>query len=201
MPKNLLPPLSKKQQEALFIALDYMNMGEIKAFCNKHQISLAGKKGLIITRIKHFLLTGELLQPKPMPIISKAQAGKNYPLKTSTLILHGAYKNDLKTRLFFKKLIGKHFHFTAAGQDWIQQRWDNGKPPTYAEFAQAWQKEYERRTKTEANPRKEWAYLNFMLRYQKANPHASRTQMTAAWKKTRQEQADKAKAILNRIQL
>jgi hypothetical protein len=101
--------------------------------------------------------------------------------------------------MFFKNLIGKHFHFTAAGQDWINDRWQKGKPPTYAEFAKFWQAHYEKSLKTAANPRKEWAYLNFMQRFQKEHPQASRVEMTQAWNKTRSELAAKAKTVLDKI--
>jgi hypothetical protein len=78
-------------------------------------------------------------------------------------------------------------------------RWMQGKPPTYAEFAKMWQQEFTRRQNTVATPRQEWAYLNFMQRFQKASPNASRKEMTMAWKKTRAEQAAKALAFLNKI--
>lgn len=199
MPKKLLANFTKAQQKELFDSLYYMNMGEIKSFCKTHNIPLKEKKGPIIERIKHYLLTGEILSPKAMPSISKADVKKEYPLKPNTLILYGAYKNDLKTRKFFQALIGKHFHFTAFGQDWIMHCWMRGKPPTYAEFAKMWQQEFTHRQNTEANPRQEWAYLNFMQRFQKAKLNASRKEMGAAWKKTRAEQAAKALAFLNKI--
>ena len=52
----------------------------------------------------------------------RVRKGKKYPLQPKTKILIGAYKNDLATRLFFKELIGDHFHFTTFGIDWINER-------------------------------------------------------------------------------
>lgn len=196
---NLIKHLTKNQQEEFFDALNYMNMQEIKAFCLKHDISMNGKKGNILDRIKHYLTTGCILQPKKIPPKSKADKNKNYPLAPKTLILHGAYKNDLKTRIFLKSIIGEHFHFTAFGQDWIMNRWQQGKPPTYSEFAKFWQKEYLKRKNSKANPRKEWAYLNFIQRTLIQSPKISKKELTSSWEKERSQQAKKAIMILNQI--
>jgi len=102
---------------------------------------------------------------------------------------------------FFKKLIGQHFHFTAFGQDWILSRWREGNPPTYSEFAKFWQEEYLRREKSEANPKKEWAYLNFIRQFHKEYPDASKQDITKEWERKRKEKFKQAKSILDRILL
>lgn len=179
MKKNFLKDLSEIQKGELFEALYYMNMSEIKNFCYNHKISISGKKRDILDRIKHYLITGEILQPKKIPAISRAKNRTQYPLTPDTLILFGSYKNDLRTRNFFKILIGEHFHFTAFGQDWVMKRWQQGKPPTYGEFAKTWQKENLKRKKSKANPKKEWAYLNFLQRFVAKYPHASKKEFAA----------------------
>ena len=100
-------------------------------------------------------------------------------------MLAGAYKNDLKTRLFFKELVGPHFHFTAYGIDWLEEHWYKGKPPTYNEFAVFWQKEHERRVHKPETPKKEWAYLNFLQHYKEKNPDAPKNEMLDAWARER----------------
>lgn len=196
---NLIKHLTGEEKNNLFDALNYMKMKEIKNFCKNHVIPTKGQKGEILKRIKHFLTTGDILLPLVMPEKSKSKKGVQYPLHPDTHILYGAYKNDLKTRTFFKKLIGDHFHFTAFGQDWIADRWQKGRPPTYAEFAKAWQNEYLKRAKSEANPKQEWAYLNFVRRFQKENPGASKTDVAKGWEKTRKQQVKRAKLILDKI--
>src|SRR5579872_5985128 len=101
---NLIKHLTKNEREDLFDALNYMKMSEIKNFCHNHEIPITGKKGALIERIKQFLSTGKIIKPTALPEISKAKKGKKYPLLPNVLILHGSYKNDLKTRTFFKKL-------------------------------------------------------------------------------------------------
>lgn len=196
---NLIYHLTKNDREDLFDSLNYMKVSEIKNFCHSHSIPISGKKGALIERIKQFLNTGKISQPTLLPGISKAKKEKKYPLNPNTLILHGSYRNDLKTRTFFQKIIGPHFHFTAFGQDWIASRWQKGNPPTYGQFAKAWQNEFLHRKTIEANPKKEWAYLNFMKRFLKEHPQSTRNDIAKAWEKTRSEKVRKAKNILDEI--
>ncbi len=70
------------------------------------------------------------------------------------MILKGSYKNDLKTRLFFKNIVGDHFHFTAFGIDWINEKWMEGNPPTYRDYATMWQSEVDRRKNMDQRQRK-----------------------------------------------
>ena len=112
-------------------------------------------------------------------------------LDKETLMLKGAYKNDLKTRLFFKQLIGEYFHFTAFGIDWLNDRWMEGKPPTYQEFAEMWHKEYEKRKKTPVPPKEEWAYINFVQNSLSISPTASQESINHAWECERQKQKAK----------
>lgn len=188
--------LSKKQKADLFDALYFMNMQELRELSEYYQLPTKAKKGLLIDRIKHFLQTGKMLNSQKIPQKSFAEKGTIYPLKPDTLILKGAYKNDLKTRKFFQKLIGEHFHFTAFGQDWISERWFQGKPPTYSEFAKYWQKENKQRQKQEAKPKQEWAYLSFIQRFLKECPTATKKQITTAWKKMRAAKIAEVKSTL-----
>lgn len=177
-------------------ALLYMNMKELRQACEQLGIPSSGKKGEIITRIVTFIKTGTVTKTPPIPTKSRAVKNVSYPLEPNTRILLGAYKNDLKTRQFFKSLIGNHFHFTAFGIDWINERWMAGNPPTYAEYATFWQQEYERRKEQKANPKKEWALINFMQRFCEQNPRASHREMLQEWKRVRLEHVHTAQKIL-----
>lgn len=193
------PLLNKKDIEVLDEALYYMNMEELKQACEELELSVIGKKRDLIHRMLTFIQTGKIVKIKPIPALSKAEKGREYPLSAKTVILYGAYKNDLKTRLFMKKLVGDYFHFTAFGQDWMKERWYAGNPPTYAEFADFWIREYNHRKISKANPKQEWAYLNFIQRYTKQHPQTSKDSMMAAWKKQRAEKAAVAQKILKKI--
>lgn len=191
--------MSSKNLAELEVALNYMLMEELKEVCGSLNLPHAGKKGEVVRRILHFVKVGKVLGTKSLPAVSKAIRGESYPLRAETLILSGSYKNDLGTRLFMQKLVGEHFHFTAFGQDWIRGRWMAGRPPSYREFADFWQGELAARRDKRAEPKKEWAYLNFSQSYLAKVPHASRGEIVEAWKKKRLVQANKAKALLKKF--
>ena len=127
------------------------------------------------------------------------QKGKEYPLDGQTYILFGAYKNDLKTRLFMKKLVGEHFHFTAFGQDWMKKKWYDGKPPTYAEFAAYWSAEYLKRKQGMTQPKDEWAYIKFIKEYIRKNPNATKEEILQKWFVIRKKHLLTAQAILEKV--
>lgn len=174
-------------QAKLFDALYFLKMGELKKLCYKLNLSHTGVKGEIIERIKHFVTTGKILEVPEIPSVSHPRKGASYPLASGTLMLMGAYKNDAKTRAFFKKLIGPHFHFTAFGIDWLNARWKAGNPPTYQEFADMWQKEVEKRKHQKPQPKQEWALITFVQKYMEMYPNASKETVMKEWHKIREE--------------
>lgn len=179
-------------------SLLFLHMQELRDICLQLKISDKGTKGILIERIVHFLKTGKEIKQLPVPLISCAQKKKEYPLEPKTLILKGSYKNDLQTRLFFKKLIGEHFHFTAFGIDWINDRWMQSNPPTYQEYADMWQKEYARRKEEGSTPKEEWAYINFIQKYVVIHPQASRQEGLDAWEKERMKHKKRVSELLRK---
>lgn len=174
----------------------YLHMQELRDLCEKYALPNKGKKQALIARVVHFVETGEIITEPKLPAISKAKKGVDYPLKPHTLILKGSYKNDLKTRLFFKELIGEYFHFTAFGQDWIYERWLEGKPPTYQEFAEMWKVEYAKRKKWGTTPKEEWAYINFTQKFMGEHPNAYRARLLKAWEAERIKHKESALKLL-----
>jgi hypothetical protein len=191
--------MNKNDLETLTDAIHYMNMAELKAACARLGLSASGMKGNIIHRILHFAASGEALAPKHIPEASKAKRGQPQLFRPGSLILSGNYKNDEATRAFLKRLIGPHFHFTSFGQDFIKTRWMQGKPPTFREFADYWQRENEARKSKKASPKREWALLNFRQQYLAKNPNATNKEITAAWAKTRKEKLGVAAALLKKL--
>ena len=194
MPSQLTPQEINKLNESLH----YCKIEELKDICSTLRIPNKGKKSQLITTIMAFITSETILTEKKIPTISCKQTGKKYPLHPKTLIVYGAYKNDLATRTFFKKLIGNHFHFTAFGQDWIKQQWVKGAPPTYAEFATFWQREYLLRKNTPKKPKPEWAYLNFVQKFKQKHPIASKNVLLASWEDTRLRHKKQALTLINK---
>ena len=114
--------VNSDQKTMLQESLNFLKVVELRDICQQFSIDENGVKNHLVTRIIHFLVTGQIIHEPIIPQISRAQRGYLYPLVPTTLILKGSYKNDLRTRLFFKQLIGDYFHFTAFGIDWVYER-------------------------------------------------------------------------------
>jgi hypothetical protein len=192
-------PLTPAEITTLHTALHFMKMPELKAACAHLSLPDSGKKAELIHRIMTFVQTGAITQS---PVIPAASRAKNYPaqpLHPNSLMLHGSYKNDLATRIFFKNLIGKHFHFTAYGIDWLTQRWHAGNPPTYQEFADYWSTEMVNRKLVKAKPKQEWALINFVQKRVENNPKISYEELMLAWKTEQRKQAQIAWEVIKKL--
>lgn len=193
--------LSRKEQIDLKEALSHLHVHELEQQLELLHLSTKGfNKKELIDRLMHYVCTGKELPPLEIPAASKATPGKVYPLAPDTLILHGAYKNDAQTRDFFKSLIGEHFHFTTYGIDWLRERWLEEDPPTYAEFAEYWQDDYEDRTLNKRAPKQEWAYNRFTQEFMKANPKTSKAEFLAAWEEKRKQYVELVRATFHNKQ-
>lgn len=164
--------------------LHYLYVAELRELAERFDLDTRYKKAELIAKIAAYVKTGEKILPAGYPKSSLAH-GIIPPLLPESKMLKGAYKNDLATRGFFKKLIGSHFHFTVFGLDWLERRWQEGKPPTYQEFADMWAEEYELRKKFPAPPKAEWKYIMFVQDYLKKNKNCFREELLNAWNRAR----------------
>jgi hypothetical protein len=137
----------------------FLNIKELKDICTQLLIPINGDKQEIINDIITRITTGKIPSKKNIPDCSKGKR-KNIILTEQTVILKGEYKNDLKTRSFFKQLIGDHFHFTADGIDWLNKQWLNSNSPTYKKFAEFWIQNHNNPLRKK--PKETWAYICFM---------------------------------------
>lgn len=176
-----------KDHLALKDSLIFLHVSELKGVAIRLCLSDKGNKMAIVMRILHFLKTGQKLTLPKFPEKSCAKRGNSYSLGENEFMLKGSYRNDLKTREFFKQLIGGHFHFTAFGIDWLNERWMEGNPPTYNQFAIMWQEEYQKRKNLPAAPKEEWAYINFVQKYLLNTPNATKKLINNAWECERQK--------------
>lgn len=177
-------------------SLTFLHVEELREIADQLGLVSKGTKMAFIMHIVHFMQTGEKLTTPKFPESSCAKRGEKYSLELNALMLKGNYKNDLKTRLFFKKVIGEHFHFTAFGIDWLNERWMLGNPPTYQEFVDMWQKEYRKREKTPAAAKEEWAYIRFIQQYLRQFPDSSRDRLHRAWEDERQKRKSMVESML-----
>ncbi len=193
--------ISISDQKQLLNALLFLHVNELKEIVHDFELHEKGKKIELITRIIHFLTTDEKITTPSFPAVSCGKAIKNLQITSQTKILKGQYKNDLKTRLFFKQLIGDHFHFTAFGIDWLNEQWMQGAPPTYQDFADIWQEAYEEQKTNPLPAKAEWAYINFIKNFLAKYPHADRDTVMHSWHKERQKQVKWVKTFLTKLEL
>jgi len=141
--------ITSETVERLRGALLFFIMQELRQSCMQYQTPSKGTKMLLIERIVRLYDTHGILAEPTVPDCSKAKHGQHY-----ALMLKGADKNDLRTRLCFKKWIGEYFHFTAFGMDWLNARWLAGEPPTDKAFTIMWTAEYAKTSKNGKNPQR-----------------------------------------------
>jgi hypothetical protein len=142
-------------------SLNYLHVNELRKYCLKFCLCTKGKKPELASRIMHFVKNGEKVGAPNYSLIQSANKHRSRKFKPEKLILKGAYKNDLKTRMFFKNLIDKYF--TDLGTDWLEERWMAGLL-THEEFMEMW--EYLLRKPKGRALKEEWA-VNFVKYYLK----------------------------------
>lgn len=199
MQNNSFPLLHDIDQKTLLDALHYMKMDELKSACITLNLPCKGKKAELINRIITFIKNGTIIMTPSIPASAQAKSYPRQSLTATSYMLYGSYKNDANTRNLFKKLIGQHFHFTAFGIDWLNDRWSQGLPPTYQEFADYWQQETDRRKNQKVAPKDEWAFINFLQRMQKEEPSARQEDLMHAWKELQSRQTTLAMQLINDV--
>lgn len=169
---SLISHLGKIDQQTLLEDLNYLNMGEIKVFCKEHSIpytiwietekgrrktSEDDRKGVILNRIRHYLKTGNILEPTCFSagVVCFDAFSKN-PKETDQLF-YGQY-NKKNTAMFalLKKLTNGEFKDGAIARILMNEFWRKGVAPTYLDYAAAWLNARENHKR----PNPEWAFLS-----------------------------------------
>jgi hypothetical protein len=199
--KSALDSLSENQRRELLANVCYMNMAELRDFCDVHRIPYKihvekngkitqttdkDRKAIVIDRIIHLLKTGVIKPPTVWSAKVCSFERRNQPPAPGDRIFYGQYKNtDTALLALMKRLTRGKFEFGATSQQVLRDCWTRGEAPTYAQFARLWLKArtgYDR-------PNREWAYLTDL-----ANGTAG-----PDWKQLRDRKAAAAIAILAKI--
>jgi hypothetical protein len=199
---SLLGKLTATQRTELLENIYYLNLQELREFCDAHAIPYAiyfqgddgrirksrdaDRKGVVIDRVVHFLNTGTI---KPRTVFAKTVVRfatiSSAPVQTDC-IFYGQYKDsDPNFLKLMKQLTGGAFEAGAISQEVLRACWTRGEAPTYRDFAHLWMKA--RVDHTQPNP--EWAFLT-----DRAKGIAG-----ADWKQLRIRKASKTLAILKRL--
>lgn len=193
--------LTDAETRAILTYIYYLNMQELRSFCDEHAIPYliryeaqgdrivktrdGDRKAIVIDRILHFVNTGTVKPPTVFRLaVVRRERGTRPPVE-SERVYYGQYKNtDSKILALMKRLTSGEFEFGAIAQEVIRDYWTRGEAPTYTAFAKLWMRA--KAAHTEPNP--EWAFLT------------DRSKGTAGpdWKKLRTSKASRVIALLNK---
>jgi hypothetical protein len=198
----LIPNLSTKERQELLQALNYLNLAEIKSFCNKHSIPYTivfetadgnrskttdvDRKGLILNRMRHFLKTGEILGETCFRSTVVCFDALPRKLVASDRLFYGQFSKKNRTLIaLLRNLTHGKFADGAIARILAREYWTRGDAPTLKEYASAWLEAQREHTK----PNPEWAFLS---------DRAYKT-VGSDWKKMRTSKAKRVIKILNTI--
>jgi hypothetical protein len=165
--------LSARDRERLLRAIHYLNMQELHGFCDAHDLAYRirvesadghrvrtrdlDRKGVVIDRVVHYLVTGARKPETVFPKAVVATAPLGRPPKPTDRVLYGRYRNgDPDILALMKGLTDGRFRFGAVAQEVLRACWSSGDAPTYGEFAVRW----EQAVGEHDEPNPEWAYLS-----------------------------------------
>lgn len=137
--------------------MNYLNLKEIRAFCNQRSIPYTiwierdsgerqrtkdiDRKSVVLGRIRHYLKTGEVLAETCFP--AKVVCFDKPPkvLKPTDRLYYGWYdkKNDIMMDLLLQLTDGA-FKDGAIARILVREFWTKGELPTFIEFAESWLK-------------------------------------------------------------
>ena len=198
----LISNLSKKEQQELLHDLNYLNTGEIEAFCKRHAIPFTiavetkdgrrrktkdeDRKGVMLRRVRHFLQTGAVLRGTCFPSTVVSVEVVPEKLDASDRLFYGQYgKSNRIVMALLRELTGGKFEDGAIARILARESWSRGEAPTFQEYASAWLRAQEEHKK----PNPEWAYLS----------DRAEKRPSAEWKNVRIRKAKKVMKVLNKI--
>ncbi len=201
VPRPLLDALSAEEAELVVRDMRYLNMGELRRFCDRHDIPYAiwveradgrrtrsggqDRKGIVVDRVLRFVREGIVVPATVFgrQVVAAGPLGR--PPVASDKVLFEQYKNgDAPTLDLLKSLTGGRFEFGAIAQEVLRSCWSINEAPTYAEFAARW----ERAADAHTHPNPEWAFLSD-LADRTAGPN---------WKQLRSQRAGAVVTLLDR---
>jgi hypothetical protein len=149
--------LTAAERKSVFEDIYYLNMAELRRFCDAHAIPYkihietgdgrivqtrdADRKGIVIDRIVHFLSSGEIKEKTVYKRTVIATGGLEEPPAESDPVLYGRYRNHASSILkLMKRLTEGKFEFGAVAQEVLRACWSRNEATTYRDFAGLWEK-------------------------------------------------------------
>jgi hypothetical protein len=200
---SLLSHLDRVTQKELLDDLNYLNMGEIKTLCKDRSIPYtiwfetenndrrntfeSDRKGVILSRLRHYLKTGSVLDPTCFPASVVCFEKLSKMIKSTDNIFYGQYeKKNAAMIALLSKLTDGEFKDGATARILLNEFWRKGVAPTYQEYAVAWLEA----KLNHKRPNPEWAFLS----------DRADGKDTKDWKQLRAKKAKRVLQILSDIE-
>lgn len=188
--------------QGLLDELNYLNMDEIRSFCDQHCIPYRiwirtpdgerrrtteiDRKGIVLDRMRRYLKTGSIPEPTCFPASVVSSTIITEKIGATDRVLYGQYdRKNVAMMTLLKRLTAGKFKDGAIARILANEFWCNGIAPTYEEFAARWlqvQADHSR-------PNPEWAFLADL----------STGKDTSDWKKQRIKKARRVLKVLESI--
>ena len=202
MASSFISKLPKGERQALLDDLNYLNISEIKSFCKRHAIPYRiaietkdgrrtltrddDRKGVVLNRVRHFLLTGAILSETCFPAAVVCSDPVSDDIAADDRLFYGQYDKTNRTMItLLKALTDGEFKNGAIARMRARDFWSRGKAPTFREYASAWIDA----SREHLRPNPEWAFLS-----DRANKVVVRD-----WARLRKQKASRVMKVLDRI--
>ena len=202
MASSYIAKLPKGERQALLDDLNYLNISEIKTFCQRHSIPYRiamktkdgrrsttrdeDRKGVVLDRIRHFLETGVVLSETCFPAAVVCFDPVSDDITADGRLFYGQYDKTNRTMIaLLKSLTGGQFRNGAIARMLARDFWSRGEAPTFREYASAWTQA----SRAHLKPNPEWAFLT-----DRSNKVATRD-----WAKLRKQKASRVMRVLDQI--
>jgi hypothetical protein len=152
---SMISHLDDTEQRTLLEELNYLNLGEMRSFCQRHGIPYrifiedesgarrstkdTDRKSVVLERVRRYLETGRVPAASTIPARIARQDGPPKRLAANDRLYYGWYDKTNPAMLgLLKRLTGGTFRSGAIARILCREFWTSGQAPTFAEFAEAW---------------------------------------------------------------
>ena len=192
--------LNKTDLKRLESAIYFLKVTELKQICEKfNQCNRGSKQDLINTLLAYARGDKNYSTNKQLSEAEKTLRANADRYDSSVYIVPGVYTNNKVSRTVLIDLIGRHFTFTSYGMNWIKAQWHSGHCPSYLEFADYWQAEYQKRKNRDDFASKQTLQRVNLFREMKGE-NLSKQELEKAWAIERTKQATTAFSLFATIQ-
>jgi hypothetical protein len=191
--------LSQTDLKNLESAIYFLKVTELKQICEKFNQCHKGSKQDLINTLLAFARGDDNYSPnKQISAAEQALRDNANSYDPGVYLVPGVYTNNKASRAILLELIGRHFTFTSYGMDWIKAQWHEGNCPSYLEFADYWQTEYQKRKNRDDFASKQTLKrVNFFREMKGEN--LSKQELEKAWAVERAKQATTAFSLFSKM--